>query len=126
MAQVRVWNDNRFEYREQFRDGTVVIPPKKYILMEEGEAKLFQRAFAPIQTDGDGNPIEQGFKMIRLERIESESVKTPDVVENQCHACGYEASSTKDLDEHVSASHKDILVRDEAAEQEIRRKKKAG
>lgn len=124
--QVRVWNDNIHPYYEEFRDQKIKIPAKSFIMMEAGEAHLFRGSFAPIKVDADGNPIPEGYKMIR---IEENSSATPDTVKetpkNVCQACKYEASSEKDLSEHIESSHKHEMVVDEEAEREIARRPKS-
>ncbi len=124
MAQVRVWNDNIHPYSETFREQLIKIAPKSFVMMEAGEAHLFKGTFAPIQVDADGNPIPQGYKMIRIEETD-EPVAAPQSKENICQACRYEAASTKDLAEHIKHSHEDIAVVDEQAEQEIAKRKRA-
>jgi len=121
--QVKVWNDNIHPYSEQFRDTLIKIPAKGFILMEAGEALLFKGTFAPIKVDADGNPIPEGFKMIRVEETAAE-VDAPKVSkEPTCQACGYKAASEKDLSEHVEANHKHQMVVDEDAEREIAKRK---
>jgi hypothetical protein len=124
MAQVRVWNDNIHPYQETFREKELKIPAKSFILMDSGDAHLFKGTFAPIKVDADGNPIAQGYKMIRIEKT-AEPLPETKVKETICQACRYEASSDKDLAEHVKASHGDVALRDDEAEQEIERRKRA-
>ena len=123
MAKVRVHNDNVHDYRENFREQNIFIKARGFIEMEEGDAKLFKGAFAPIQVDADGNPTPAGFKMIRIERITADTPKV-EVKDNICQACRYEATGGKDLAEHIKAEHADQHVVDEEAEREIAAKKR--
>lgn len=124
MAQVKVWNDNVYPYSEEFKDQKIMIPAKSFIMMEAGEALLFKGSFAPIQVDADGQPIPQGYKMIRIEETpEMKEELTKSKAEHVCLVCKYQASSSSDLSEHIKASHQDQLVRDEEAEREIEKRR---
>lgn len=123
MAKVRVWNDNVHPYRETFKGEKVEIAAKSWILMEQDEAIMFRGTFAPIKTDGDGNPIAEGFKMIRVEAIPAEQPEAVKVDALVCQACTYKAASDADLLEHGKAKHSDILTTDEEAEAEIKVKR---
>lgn len=125
MAQVKVWNENKYDYTEQFRDQLIKIPAGKHIMMEEGEAKLFRGSFKAPELDGNGLPTPSSFKRIRIERMSDEVEAAPEAASNICQACRYEAASGKDLLEHIAASHADIQVRDEEAEREMARKRRA-
>ena len=126
--QVRVWNDNVHDYSETFREQKISIPAKKFIMMDDEQAHLFVCNFAPIKCDADGNPVPEGYKMVRIERNSDAAPVEVKVNENVCHACQYEGASKADLSEHIEASHKSIAVVDEEAEREIkvRKNKKAG
>jgi hypothetical protein len=126
MAKVRVWNDNVHPYRETFREQNIHIPAKSSIVMDAGEALLFKGTFAPIKLDGDGNPTPEGYKMIRIEELQSEdTIEQAKVNPLVCQACAYEAASEKDLNEHAQSLHKDAFLVDEEAEQALSEKKKA-
>ena len=125
--QVKVWNDNIHPYSEDFRGQIIKIPAKSFILMDEGDAHLFRGSFAPIQVDGDGNPVAEGFKMIRIEKADDQS-SAPRVEEPKkhiCMSCKYEASSEKDLSEHIDSNHKSEIVVDAEAEREMARRAKS-
>lgn len=123
MGMVRVCNDNVHPYREQFRDHEIFIKPKNFILMEAGDALLFKGSFAPIKVDADGQPIPEGFKMIRIEEIPG-GVEEVQVTEAKhiCQACRYEGSSEKDLMEHINSNHKDQVIVDEEAEAALKKR----
>lgn len=128
MAMVKVWNDNVHPYTEKFKDQDIKIPPKSFIMMEAGEAVDFRGTFAPIKVDADGNPIAEGFKMIRIEEVKGdEDGEAADQVNPRtiCQACKYEASSEKDLNEHAKAMHADALFSDPLAEEAMKKAKKA-
>ena len=107
---VRVWNDNNYPYTEVFKEQTISIAPHKFIEMELMDATEFIGKFTSIQRDGDGQPIPQTYKMLRIEK----TVKTvkpaniePDLT---CQACGYRGKTKKDLDNHIDENHMDIMV----------------
>lgn len=121
--QVKVWNDNTYPYKELFRDQKIEIPPKSYILMEEGEAHLFKGTFSAPILDGDGNDTPAGYKMIRIEKVASEKPSTQ-VEELRCIACTYKPANKHDLESHIELHHKDQMVVDEEAEEAIREKRR--
>jgi hypothetical protein len=123
--QVKVWNDNVHPYQENFREKNILIPAKSFIMMEESDAQLFYGSFAPIKVDADGNPIPEGYKMIRIDQTIDEAPVAPVVNENICQACRHEAPNMKSLQAHIFETHKDIALVDEDAEREIGRRKKA-
>ena len=107
MAQVRVYNDNKFVYKERFMDEDIVIEPGKFITMDEQKAVRFRGTQSPVELDHDGNPTPQSYKMIRLEKIDS---NRPEKVEDKflCMACGDESfQSQKALDAHIDEKHQD-------------------
>lgn len=109
MAQVKVWNDNVHTYKEKFREKNIEIPPHSFIWMDEDEAHVFKgtMGFLP-KLDADGNKIPEGYKMIRVERVETKEAK-PVVVTHDCNACGHKAESSKALDAHIGQEHADLL-----------------
>lgn len=115
MKQVRVWNDNKYEHREKFKGGMVIIPAGKYIEMNRDDAVLFKGQFTGMPE----NPRDaRGFKMIRLEFNPS---KIKDVVEeveqaNTCQACGFVAKTSAGLSAHIRANHQNQMVDEDARE----------
>lgn len=125
MALVKVWNDNSYDHKEKFRDEELVIPAKKYILMQEDDALLFKGQYTPMVLMGDKTPDPRHFKMLRLEKHDpSAEVEAPKVDETKCIACNYKATSKTDLTEHMNATHAENLVKDEELDKELERKKK--
>jgi hypothetical protein len=122
MPLVKVWNDNVHPYREEFRDKKIVIPAKGHIEMELDEAQLFKGSFASVPVDADGNPTPEGYKMIRIEAVSSESTH-PEVKATKCMACSKDCSSVQELQDHIFADHKDIAVIDEEAEKALKTRK---
>lgn len=119
--QVKVWNDNVHPYKEKFREQDIHIPPKQFIMMDKDEAHIFLGTFAGILRDADGNPIPEGYKMLRIEKVSEEK---PVVTAHNCQACDYKAMSEKDLDEHITALHVEQMVDEEEVKK--RKARKAG
>jgi hypothetical protein len=118
MPKVKVWNDNVHDYKEKFRDENILIKAKSFIEMEEDQANIFRGTFSSFVLDGDGNHTDKGFKMIRIEKVSPTEIKMSDKF--TCHVCQYEAVSDTGLDEHVKATHAHLLVKDEAAEADLK------
>lgn len=120
--QVKVWNDNIYDYTEEFRDQTIKIPAGKYILMEEGEAKLFKGSFNSPILDHDDMPDPRGYKKIRIERdgaiadLQEEAEVSKVYV---CQADGSEFTSKEELDEYVKDNFAHLIVKDEEAERQM-------
>ncbi len=125
MAQVKVWNDNAYPHKENFRDTVVEIPAKGHVLMEADQAHLFKCEYYPIRLDGDGQPMSQHFKMIRIEQLDGVSLDKVVVRATVCQACKYDASNEKDLSEHVKAMHSDIIAEVDAEAEEALKNKTA-
>lgn len=129
MAKVRVWNDNIFPYKEKFKGDPIRIEPKSHIVMEEDEAYQFKGTFSPPVLNTDGVHMPEGFKMIRIEKIDAAQAEPePKADALKCIACQYRAQNAADLAEH-SKGHEHNLVVDDKAEAEIKargKKSKAG
>lgn len=123
MPMVKVWNDNVHPYTEEFTGQKIVIPAKKFVMMEKGEANLFRGTFSSPQRDGDGQQLPTSYKMIRLEEVtgEKEELKTTAGL-NRCNLCGYESSDQTDLLEHAKSQHSESFYVDPSAEEALKGK----
>jgi hypothetical protein len=99
--QARVWNDNTYPHTETFKEKTITIAPKSHIEMDYDEAKEFKSKFTPIKTDGEGNPLPESFKMIRIEKLGAPEAATLPLV---CHATGKVAANPAEL-ARMNAEH---------------------
>lgn len=125
MAKYKVYNDNVFPYYEKFKDMDIKIAPKAFIIMEEDDAYMFKGSFKAPILDVDGNDKPEGYKMIRLVKVDgSEALDAPKFEEFICMGCKYKAPNKEDLQEHEKAAHGHQVVVDEAIEKEIAQKKK--
>lgn len=118
--QIKVWNDNNFEYREQFRDKTIVIKPKSFVMMDFDEAQIFQGTYAGRMKTADGQDDPRGFKMIRLDVDNSYVPETTGPVFT-CHADGRTFQTQAELDAHEK-QYESRIVTDSVAEAEIKRR----
>jgi len=126
MADYKVWNDNVYPYKEKFKDELVVIQPKQFIVMNEDDAFQFKGTFCAPRLDADGAHKAEGFKMIRLEKVEgSEALDAPKFSDHVCMACNYKGDNETDLKEHTKAAHAELTnVVDEEAEEAIKTRAK--
>lgn len=118
MAMVKVFNDNKYPYKENFKGENIVIEPGKFITMDYYEAIEFRGTYSPIRRDANEQPMPTSFKMIRIDDT-LDSVPEVKVDENKCLVCNYKAASKADLDEHMKLAHADQAVVDQEAEAEI-------
>ena len=64
--QVKVWNDDKNEYSEEFRGKMVVIPSGEFVLMGRSEANKFLSQSTGVIIDGAGRHTKP--KMLRIEK----------------------------------------------------------
>lgn len=119
---VKVHNDNVFDYQEDYRGRKITIPAKSSIEMEYDDAIQFQGTWTAARKDGNGAPLREFFKMIRVEEppLAQQGVKQDPLM---CIACRYMGKDAKDLQGHVIEAHAHQQAHDEDAEREMSRKK---
>jgi len=122
MAKTKLWNDNDHEHREKFKGAEVVIPAKGFIEMDFEEACELKGQFTPIVMLAEGVPDPKSFKKLRVEWPKEPTAKVDPLV---CHADGSSAGSAQELAAKL-LQFAPLLVKDEAAEAEARRKADAG
>lgn len=118
MSTVRVYNDNIYEHRENFRGKEIIIPSKGFVEMNKDDAVLFKSQFTPIVRGRGGVDDPKGFKMLRIE-FTPEVVK--DIVAEQeealsCQACDFKAQSKAGLAAHIRAKHAHQMIDQDARE----------
>jgi len=127
MPQVKVWNDNVHPFQQKFRDETVKIGAKAFVWMDQDDAVMFAGSFSPPVLGVDGEHRPEGFKMIRIERTKDAPPSTkPEKTEldaQVCMVCRYQAANEKDFEEH-GKTHASQALKDEAAEAEIKTRRK--
>lgn len=125
--QVKVWNDNKYPFKQRYQDRDINIAPGKFVMMEHDDAHQFLCMFHPIKMNADGRPDEQTRKALRIDTGHNPlpPAKAP---EHICHCCGYKAPSATSLDAHVKELHIEQLAddeeRDNQREQKIASKRK--
>ena len=115
MGLAKVYNDNRYPYKENFKGEIIEIPPKGFIEMDYEDAIQFKCAFPNIITpdfDGAGNQKESSYKMIRVEG-------TPTLAPEAfvCQECGDELANQDALDKHIDRNHLDQLMDPKVADE---------
>lgn len=109
MALVKVWNDNVHPFTQEFKNGTIKIPPKEFVEMDYEEAIEFKSKFSPISVNGDGVPLPESYKMIRVERPKITPTADLSLVN---HATGERAATKEEL-EAMLREHRHLLVKDD-------------
>lgn len=105
---VKVVNDNVYEFKQNWNDMNIIIPPKGYIVMEKGKAHDFVCAWSPMRKNGTDQPDPKSFKMLHIEPLgdsKKEEVKreaAAEAKEYRCQKCGFKAPSVSALDDHMT------------------------
>ncbi len=127
MTKVRVWNENSYPYKENFKGEFINIPPYSYIEMEKDEAVLFKGTFCEPKYDAGGGAIPSSFKKIRIGEIGeiggNESVPEIKPRPFKCQVCGFEGENTIELDKHINEKHLDVMVDQKEKERRTKAKK---
>ena len=111
MGLVKVWNNNVHPFTQDFKSQKISIPPQAYIEMDYEEAVEFKGKFSPIITDGDGNPLPESYKMIKVERP-AQTAAVPGLMN---HATGKQAATAEEL-RAVLAEFSHLQVKDDDLE----------
>lgn len=124
MAQVEVFNDNKYTHKEMFKGREITIPAGGVVVMEEDDAIDFKGQFSEIRVDGTGKQDPRSFKMIRIGKVvdaaEAKSAIAKQDLELTCQKCGYVALTKKMLEEHIDTNHLEDLEDQEMAEKRRR------
>lgn len=100
---VKLWNDNFLPFEQEFEDSVIKIPAGRFIVMDKEKAIKFRGTYYPIELDAGNRQLPKSYKKLRIEEIEKgEEIK---INKNKCQACGFNALSEKDLDEHINENH---------------------
>lgn len=97
MTMAKVWNDNTYPFKQEFKGETIEIPPKSFIEMEYSEAMSFKSKPSPIVKDGMGQTVPATWKMIRVEGAPIQET----VVAYRCHADGSLHPSREAMEAHA-------------------------
>lgn len=122
MAMAKVFNDNKYPYKENFKGQIIEIPPGGFVEMDYEDAVQFKSAFPNIlmpDFDGAGNQKPQTFKMIRVDGgIDTGEEKFI------CQECGDHLANREALEQHIDKNHLDQLM-DQDVANERRKTKRA-
>jgi hypothetical protein len=113
---VKVWNDNKFDYKEKFKGAHISIPAKSFIKMERGEASQFLGTMpASIQVDANGQIRPESYKMLRVEPIGPNDDKpTQELV---CMQDGKKFQTQKELDDHIAENYMDKIADEDSRDE---------
>jgi hypothetical protein len=96
--QVRVWNTNRYPFKQKWKDSIITIPAGKYIEMERSEAVEFKSSFYPVELDYNGDPKPQSYNRIEIRPIPQQGQPDLDAEPKFVnHATGEEFDSHEEL-----------------------------
>ena len=126
MGLAKVWNENKYPYREKFEGKDVEIEPGGYVIMNDKEAIRFKGTYAPPRVDGMGRPDPLYFKMLRLEEHNPANEPVVHVEPSKkfiCQKDGQEFDSLEELEAYEQKNYLDDLLDQELAD-EIRKGKK--
>lgn len=118
--KVKVWNDNKYPFRQKFKGELIEVPAGKYIEMPYTEAIEFKSAYYPPILNNAGIPQPESYKMIRVEGKPDDSSKPKEYI---CMHCKDRFFSQDELDSHIDKNHLDDLTdQDEAKKRRGRQK----
>lgn len=117
MQKVKVFNENVFDFKSNFKGDPVFIKAKSYWKNEDGtdrimdifEANDFRCDYHPIKLNGDGKQDPETFKMIRIEKVDQEAA-APVMSEHTCNLCKHKSPSAHELDAHIKFKHAEAAL----------------
>lgn len=115
---VKVWNRNKFDHEERFRDKKIMIPAGSYAQLDYHDAIDFLGQFYAPRYNKGGNPMPESFKKLEIDQDDLKSVKLEMEGMHKeksertfvCGLCNEEFASKARLIKHVAKKHKDRLV----------------
>lgn len=121
--KVKVWNDNDFDWKEDFKGEKVTIPAKGHVEMDAQEAVEFRGQYPGFNRLADGTQDPKTMKKIRIEKPIHTEEEEEGVELFGCHACRKVFTTEDLLTKHAEKEHSDKVVVDPVAEKELRTKK---
>lgn len=103
-------------HKEKFRDEDIVIPAKKYVLMDYEDAILFKSQFSPIKTDAMGQHDRSSFKVIKIEQDKADGTEPIFVKKWICQMDGREFPNQDELLAYTEARYGDQTFTDDSLE----------
>lgn len=102
--QVKVWNDNIYTFKQEWRENMIEIPAKSFVMMEEEDAYNFRGTYYPRKLDAGGTQVPQSYKMIRIEKGQNAPVMAVKTTID-CPACRQSFNSQMEYDKHAVNDH---------------------
>lgn len=118
MSQVRVYNDNIYPFKQNFKDEEIHIPAGGFVMMSPADAVIFRGSYSPMMKGANGQPDPKFFKKIRVEEI---GAPEPERKKYICQFDGKEFQTEEALEAYIDENHIDKI-----ADQEFAQKRKAG
>lgn len=117
MGLSRVYNDNSYPFRQEYKGKMIEIAPKDFVEMEREEAVIFKGLFYPPQYDASDVQKPESYKKLRVvhdAEIEQEAKPA-------CMICGEKFEDDKELNGHMKKEHSDAEpIKDEQAEKAMK------
>jgi hypothetical protein len=118
---VKVWNRNKFDHKELWRDKQIHIPAGGHISMDYDEANRFMGQMFSPKFDKGGIQLPESYKWLEVDKDDRRRVEMSLRNETEekakrvfvCMACNKEFESKKALMAHSKEKHSDILVKEE-------------
>lgn len=122
---VKVWNDNKYPYTENFRGNKVTIEAGGFVEMDYDQAVLFLGTFVPIVKGKNGLQDPRSYKMLRIDQEDRKNyVLNNSLGEKEdtekvfvCHACSKEFRTKKGLEKHIKDKHLNEMADDDARDE---------
>jgi len=122
---VKVWNDNKYPYNEDFRGKKITIESGGFVEMDYDQAVLFLGTFVPIVRGKNGLQDPRSYKMLRIDHedrknyVLNNSLGDKDDTEKVfvCNACSKEFRTKKGLEKHIKDKHLNDMADDEARDE---------
>jgi len=119
---VKVYNLNKYDYKEVFKGSDILIPAGKYIEMDYFEAKLFMSKIGvPPQKLANGLFDPKTFKMLKIDeedetRAKNMAFSTSESSEVEkvfvCQGCAKEFRTKNGLLKHIKDKHQSQMEKD--------------
>ena len=117
MGLSRVYNDNSYPFRQEYKGKMIEIAASDFVEMEREEAVIFKGLFYRPEYDASDVQKAQSYKKLRVvheDEIEQEAKST-------CMICGEKFDEDKELAGHLKKEHPDAEpIKDEQAEKALK------
>ena len=115
MAQVKVWNDNVYDFKQEVKGVQIEIPANGFIEMDYEEAIDFKGMYSPLPPADFSGDHALYYKMIRVEQPAAPVFRDEGLTN---HLTGARAASPDDLAATLAAV-RHLVVTDSTAERAL-------